>query len=67
MGLPSKAAPALSFCLKDKNEIVFDETENSIFKSLFSSLTQNLVSKLPPSPNVLIESKWASYYDIIKF
>ena len=30
---------------------------------IFSSLAQNLVSKLPPSPNILTESKVASSYD----
>ena len=43
---------------------VFNDTKNcSIFKSFFSNLAQNLVSKLPPSPNVFTESKVASYYD----
>ena len=68
MGLPFKAASASSICLKDRNEIVFNDTKNcSIFKSFFSNLAQNLVSKLPPSPNVFTESKVASYYDDIKF
>ena len=68
MGLPSKAASASNICLKDKNEIVFSNTKNcSIFKSLFSNLAQNLVSKLLPSPNVFTESKVASYYDNIEF
>ena len=31
------------------------------------NLAQNLVSKLPPSPNVFTESKVAFYYDDIKF
>ena len=39
----------------------------SMFKSIFSNLAQNMVSKLPPSPNVFDESKVASYYDNIKF
>ena len=52
-------------CLKDKNEIVFNDTKNcSIFKSFFSNLVQNLASKLPPSPNAFTESKVASYYNI---
>ena len=68
MGLPSKAASASNICLKDRNEIVFNGTKNcSIFKSFFSNLAQNLVSKLPPSPNVFTEYKVASYYDDIKF
>ena len=68
MGLPSKAASASNSYLKDRNEIVFNNTKNcSIFKSFFSNLAQNLVSKLPPSPNVFTESKVASYYDDIKF
>ena len=47
---------------------VFNNTKNcSIFKSFFSNLAQNLVSKVPPSPNVFTESKVASYYDGIKF
>ena len=68
MGLPSKAASASSICLKDKNEIVFNDTKNcSIFKNFLSNLAQNLVSKLPPSLNVFTESKVTSYYDDIKF
>ena len=47
---------------------VFNNTKNcSIFKSFFSNLVQNLVSKLPLAPNVFTESKVASYYDDIKF
>ena len=69
MGLSSKAASASNICLKDRHEIVFNDTKNcSVFKSFFSNLAQNLVSKLPPSPpNVFTESKVASYYDDIKF
>ena len=68
MGLPSKAAWASNICLKDRNEIVFRDTSNcSIFKSFFSNLAQNLVSKLPPLPNVFTEFKVASYYDDIKY
>ena len=47
LGLPSKAVTASRICLKDKKELVFNATQNcSIFKNYFSSLTQNLVSKL---------------------
>ena len=68
MGLSFEAASAWNICLKDKNEIVLDETKNySIFKSFLSDLVQNLISKLPPSPNVFTESKVTSYYDNIKF
>ena len=68
MGLPSKAASASNICLRDRNEIVFNDTKNcSNSKSFFSNLVQNLVSKLPPSPNVFTESKVASYHDDIKF
>ena len=68
MGLPSEAASASKNCLKDKNEIVFDEAKNcSIFKNLFSNLAQNFISKLPISSNVFTESQVASYYDNIKF
>ena len=64
MGLPSKAVAASNIYLKDKNEIVFNATKNcSIFKNFFSSLAENLVSKLPLSPNIFTESKIASYYD----
>ena len=64
MGLPSKAVTALNICLNDKNEIVFNATKNcSIFKNYFSSLAQNLISKLPLSPNTFAESKIISYYD----
>ena len=34
-----------------------------IFKNYFSSIAQNLVSKLPLLPNIFTESKIASYYD----
>ena len=68
MGLPSKAASASNISLKDRNEIVFNDTKNCyIFKSFFSSLVQNLVSELPPSLNVFTESKVTSYFDDIKF
>ena len=68
MGLPSKAVSPSNICLKDRNEIVFNNTKNcSIFKSFLSSLAQNLVSKVPPSPNVFTESKVAFYYDDRKF
>ena len=64
MGLPSKAVTASNICLKDKNEIVFNATKNcSIFKNYFSSLAQNLASKLPLSPDIFTESKIASYYN----
>ena len=64
MGLPSKAVTASNICLKDKNKIVFIATKSCpIFKNYFSSLAQNLVSKLPPSPNIFTKSKVASYYD----
>ena len=67
MCLSSKAAWASNICLKDRNEIVFNDTNNcSISKNFFSNLAQNLESKLPPSPNVLTESKVAFYYDDIK-
>ena len=68
MGWSSKAASASIICLKQRNEIVFNDSKNcSIFKSFFTNLAQILVSKLPPSPNVFTESKVASYYDDIKF
>ena len=68
MGLLSKAASASNICLKDRNEIVFNDTKNcSIFKSFFSNHAQNLVSKLPHSSNAFTESKVASHYDDIKF
>ena len=54
--------------IKNRKEIVFNDTKNcSIFKSFFSNLAQNLVSKLANSPNVFTESKVASYYVDIKF
>ena len=67
MGWSSKAAWASKICLKDRNEIVFNNTNNCfISKCIFSNLAQNL-SKLPPTPNVFNESKVASYYDDIKY
>ena len=68
IGLLSKDVSPSNICLKDRNEIVFNDTKNClIFKSFFSSLAQNLVSKLPPSPNVFTERKVASHYDDFKF
>ena len=53
IGLPSKVVTASNICLKDKNEIVFNATKNCfILKNCFSDLAQNLVSKLPLSPNI---------------
>ena len=64
LGLPSKAVTASNICLKDKNEIVFNATKNcSAFKNYFSSIAQNLVSKLPLLPSIFNESEIASYYD----
>ena len=64
MGLPSNVVTASNICLKDKNEIAFSVTKNcSIFKNCFLNLPYNLVSKLPLSPNIVTESKTASYYD----
>ena len=63
----SKVASASIICLKDKNEIDFNDTKHcSLFKSFFSNLAQNLVLKLPLSANVFVKSKVASYYDNIK-
>ena len=64
MGLPYKAVTASNICLKDKNQIVFNDIKNcSIFKNYFSSLAQNLGSKLPLLPNIFTESKITSYYN----
>ena len=76
--LPFKAVTAFNICLKNKNQIVFNDIKNcSIFKNDFSSLAQNLVSKLPlrylrylryllvSSPNIFTESKIVSYYNNI--
>ena len=50
--------------LKDKNEIVFNATKNCyIFKYVFSSLAQNLVSKLIPLFKFFTKFKIASNYD----
>ena len=58
MGLPSKAVTGSNICLKDKNQIVFYNIKKcSIFKNYFSSLAQNLVFKLPLSPNILLNLK----------
>ena len=63
MGLPSKAVTASNICLKDKNQIVFNDIKNcSIFKNYFSGLAQKLVSELPLSPNIFNKSKIESYY-----
>ena len=66
MSLPFKVVTAFNICLKNKNQIVFNDIKNcSIFKNYFSSLAQNLVSKLPLSPNIFTESKIVSYYNNI--
>ena len=65
--MASKAISSSNICLMDRNKIVFNNAKNcSIFKSFFSNLAQNLVSKLPLPPNVFTESKFPSYYDDIK-
>ena len=62
--LPFKLVTASNICLKDKNEIVLNATKNcSIFKNYFSDLAQNLVLKLPPSPNIFSEFKVVFYHD----
>ena len=64
MGLPSKAVTVSNICLKDKNQIVFNDIKNcSIFNNYFSSLAQNLVSELPLSSNIFTECKIASNYN----
>ena len=64
LGLPTKAVTASNICLKNKNQIVFNDIKNcSIFKNYFSSLAQNLVSELPLSPNIFTESKIVCYYN----
>ena len=68
MGLSSNTASTSNICLKDKNEIVFNDAKNcSIFKSFFSNLAQNLVYELPPLPNVFTKSKLTCYNVDIKF
>ena len=55
LGLPSKHVSNGKICLKQENKIVFNTykiTEN--FKEFFSRLASNLVSKLPPAPNIYI-------------
>ena len=65
MGVQSTTS-ASNICLKDK-KLLHNERKNCfIFKSFFSGLTQNVVSKLNPSPNVFLESNVTSY-DHIKF
>ena len=63
MSLPSKPVSTSNICLKEENEIVQCHKNCSIFKNYFSSLAQDLISKLPLSPNTFTESKIASYYD----
>ena len=64
IGSPSKAVTASNICLKGKNGKAFERTKKCfIFKNSFSSLVQNLVSKLPPRYDIFTESKVASYYD----
>ena len=63
MGLPSNAVTTCNICLRDKNEIVFNAKNCLIFNNYFSSLAQNVIYKLPPSPNIFTESKVASCYD----
>ena len=64
IGSPSKAVTASNICLKGKNGKAFERTKKCfIFKNSFSSLVQNLVSKLPPPYNIFTESKVTSHYD----
>ena len=68
MGFPYKATSVSNICLRDKNEIVFNDTKKAPFsKASFPNLAQNFVYKLPPSTNAFTESKVVSCYDNIKF
>ena len=47
MSLPSKAVSALNICLKDKNQIVFDDTKNSsTFKTWYLNYLLHQLSLL---------------------
>ena len=53
LGLPLKKAPPTKICLKTNDTISFDDATNaSIFKIFYSSLADNLVSKLPTAPKI---------------
>ena len=53
MGSQSKAASASNICLKDRKFLTAQKI--APYTKLLSNLAQNLISKLPPSPNVFSE------------
>ena len=64
LGLPSKKAPPTKICLKTNDIISFDDATNaSIFKNFYSSLADNLVSKLPTAPKRFDISLLKTFYE----
>ena len=64
LGLPSKKAPPTKICLKTNDTISFDDATNaSIFKNFYSSLADNLVSKLPTAPKRFDISLLKTFYE----
>mgnify|MGYP001795459600 FL=1 len=63
LGLPSKRSSMAKICLKDKDKLIFDSKGIAeIFKDYFSSLAENLVSKLPPALKIYDTISTKSYY-----
>ena len=54
-------------CLKDKDKLIFDSKGIAeIFKDYFSSLAENLVSKLPPALKIYDTISTKLYYSKLK-
>ena len=63
LGLPQKNNPGASICLNNDGKHSFDAKNNSeIFKDFFGNLAENLIKKLPSSPNLYGINSLFSYY-----
>ena len=65
LGLPNKRSSIKKICLKDvKGELKFEPKDNAnIFKSFFSNLATDLVSKLTVAPNVFSDLSTEAFYE----
>ena len=64
LGLPSKKiSSSPKICLEDNDGISFDSNKiSNMFKTFFSNLAEDLVSKLPAAPNKFNKSTVENYY-----
>ena len=67
LGLPHKTAVSSNICLEENEKVVFETQSNAnIFKTFFSSLANNLVSKLPDASKKFGLDSVKSYYKKLK-